>query len=157
MIIRNIKPSDSEKWVAKLTPDPIASEIYNSFLPGRELVSNLAKWSATYAYLSDDSSLFYGLGGVRLVNKTCGHVWVCINSDTINTQSKRRGFIRCTEQGFTLVKNEWNLHRLEAYVRCDYKAGLEFALHPRFGFKVEGVMRKYCPLGKDWYMLARIY
>lgn len=120
-----------------------------------EYILNMAtQWKSSGPSISvffDDTLI--ASGGITVLWPGVGQAWVFLDRDTIPSILRREAFSIPMEYIARWVK-EYNLHRLQALVRCDFKQGLRYASH--LGFVVEGTLKFYDSLKNDYYMMRRM-
>ena len=102
--------------------------------------------SYTLSYLGKPVGCF----GVRIYWPHVGEAWVILSKDVKDYGAANPYGKRCFER----LIDEYNLHRVGAFVRTDRPEFVRYAEY--MGFEREGTCRKFMPDGTDCYMYARI-
>ncbi len=90
-------------------------------------------------------------GGVTLIpNSGTGEAWVLTSAQVWRHARK---LLQVSESVLDIVATDYNLQRLQAHVRTDWKAAISFV--ERLGFDREGRLRKYNN-GQDYFIYARV-
>lgn len=90
--------------------------------------------------------------GVTIYWEGMGEVWLELTEHA--RANHRVDLVVWTRRLLDLFAKEHKLRRMQCDVLASSQERLHFVQH--FGFKIEGLMRKYDVLGRDYYRLARI-
>jgi len=140
MIIRNLEEGDLE---------------YVRQNPLENAVKNYPKMIPTPpAFTAIFEDRIVGIGGLLVLWDNVGEMWLMLTADC-----KREGIFGII--AFEAIKNkvdelirEHKMRRVQCTVRVDFPKARKMV--EALGFKLEGIMRKYCPDSCDVWLFARI-
>ncbi len=117
---------------------------------------DFAKWAqdnntpgTSYSAFVGDTLL--GCGGIQILWKGVGEGWVLFSSEVTN---HKIAIYRIVKKLLEKMIKENNLYRVQAHVRCDFGAALNFV--EQLGFTVEGRMRQFNPDKADSFLYGLI-
>lgn len=101
----------------------------------------------------DENDRVYGVMICFPLHSGVGHVWLVLGSEVRNDMRLAVQMARLCQGKMNYMVERWGLHRIQATVKADYQAGINFARH--FGFEEEGLMKKWSPTGENYLMMSK--
>lgn len=126
-------------------------EVYKNDISLKERFEEYSKRPSVYSYtlISDGIPVAVFMGNI-FYGRICDVI--AIVSDKI--EENKFGFVRACKKLMKATELSIGIDRFQITVHSDFKKGCRFA--EVLGFKKEGVMQKYGPDSKDYYLYARV-
>ena len=91
--------------------------------------------------------------GLKVVKEGVGEGWMVLAEEGTDKKYAKNVYVQTLLHLGEMIK-DLNLHRIQAWVRCDFPLGVKFL--EGMGFEREGIMRKYDVDKMDCYLYSLI-